>query len=162
MPALAASLDRLSQVPERLHTSFRSTPPKRWRATRFARELDDADAAREVVAALAEDSRRRRASPTARSSARRRRGCKEKTGQKGKALFHPIRVALTGEAEGPELDLLVPAIDRATELSPADGLQDGDRLPRTRGRDSPALMRLRLIGLLVRSAALNDPRAWLT
>ena len=48
---------------------------------------------------------------------------KEKTGQKGRALFHPIRVALTGEAEGPELDLLVPAIDRATDLSPADGLQ---------------------------------------
>ena len=37
---------------------------------------------------------------------------KEKTGQKGKALFHPIRVALTGEGGGPELDLAVPAIDR--------------------------------------------------
>ena len=29
---------------------------------------------------------------------------KEKTGQKGKALFHPIRVALTGEGGGPELE----------------------------------------------------------
>ena len=48
---------------------------------------------------------------------------KEKSRQKGKALFHPIRAILTGEAEGPELDLLVPAIDRATMLSPADGLQ---------------------------------------
>ena len=30
---------------------------------------------------------------------------KERTGQKGKALFHPIRLALTGEPEGLELDL---------------------------------------------------------
>ena len=44
---------------------------------------------------------------------------KARTGQKGKALFHPIRVALTGRAEGPELDLAVPAIDRGAEL-PAD------------------------------------------
>jgi glutamyl/glutaminyl-tRNA synthetase len=44
---------------------------------------------------------------------------KARTGQKGKALLHPIRVVLTGRAEGPELDLAVPAIDRGAEL-PAD------------------------------------------
>ena len=38
---------------------------------------------------------------------------KERTGLKGKNLFHPIRVILTGDHEGPELDLIVPAIDRA-------------------------------------------------
>ena len=43
-------------------------------------------------------------------------------GQKGRGLFHPIRVALTGEADGPELDLLVPAIDRAAELQSPSGL----------------------------------------
>ena len=47
---------------------------------------------------------------------------KERTGQKGKALFHPIRVALTGEAGGPELDLAVPAIDRGAELPPSAGV----------------------------------------
>jgi hypothetical protein len=41
---------------------------------------------------------------------------KVRTGQKGKALFHPIRVALTGRAEGPELDLAVPAIDSGADL----------------------------------------------
>ena len=41
------------------------------------------------------------------------------TGQNGKALFHPIRIALTGEPDGPELDLIVPAIERGAEL-PAD------------------------------------------
>jgi hypothetical protein len=44
---------------------------------------------------------------------------KTKSGQKGKALFHPIRIVLTGQTEGPELDLAVPAIDRGADL-PAD------------------------------------------
>ena len=46
----------------------------------------------------------------------------KKTGQKGKALFHPIRVALTGEPDGPELDLLVPAIDTGAELPASAGV----------------------------------------
>jgi hypothetical protein len=41
---------------------------------------------------------------------------RERTGQKGKALFHPIRVALTGEAEGLELDVAVPSIERGAML----------------------------------------------
>ena len=47
---------------------------------------------------------------------------KAKTGQKAKALFHPIRVILTGRAEGPELDLAIPAIDLGAELPPAAGI----------------------------------------
>ena len=47
---------------------------------------------------------------------------KAQNGSKGKALFHPIRIALTGRAEGPELDLAVPAIDRGAELPPAAGI----------------------------------------
>ena len=41
---------------------------------------------------------------------------REKTGQKGKALFHPIRLALTGEAEGLELDLAVPLSSAAARF----------------------------------------------
>ena len=41
---------------------------------------------------------------------------KDRTGLKGKALFHPIRTILTGAHEGPELDLIVPAIERAVDL----------------------------------------------
>jgi hypothetical protein len=47
---------------------------------------------------------------------------KEKTGQKGKALFHPIRVALTGESGGPELDLAVPAMERGAALPAEAGV----------------------------------------
>src|SRR5690606_32493776 len=47
---------------------------------------------------------------------------KEATGQKGRALFHPIRIALTGAAAGPELDVIVPAIDRGAELTAGSGV----------------------------------------
>ena len=40
----------------------------------------------------------------------------QSSGAKGKALFHPIRLALTGEADGLELDLAVPAIERGAAL----------------------------------------------
>jgi hypothetical protein len=42
---------------------------------------------------------------------------REKTGRKGKALFHPIRVVLTGEPEGLELDVAVPAIEQGALLA---------------------------------------------
>jgi hypothetical protein len=47
---------------------------------------------------------------------------RDRTGQKGKALFHPIRLALTGETEGLELDLAVPAIEAGATL-PASGIK---------------------------------------
>ena len=59
---------------------------------------------------------------------------KDRTGLKGKNLFHPIRVILTGSHEGPELDLIVPAIDRAAALALDSGLAPVIGLPRTRRR----------------------------
>ena len=58
---------------------------------------------------------RDRCSTRSRSAPSPRR-VRERTGLKGKALFHPIRVALTGSDGGPELDLAVPAIDRGAAL----------------------------------------------
>lgn len=37
---------------------------------------------------------------------------KEKTGRKGRALFHPLRLALTGREDGPELKSLLPLLGR--------------------------------------------------
>ena len=37
---------------------------------------------------------------------------KEATGRKGKALFHPLRMALTGLDHGPEMKHLLPLIGR--------------------------------------------------
>jgi nondiscriminating glutamyl-tRNA synthetase len=121
VPPLAGSLDRLSQIPERLQTIFRFDAGQTLVNGAVRRELEE-PAVRQVVVALADDLRdqpRLRDREMFRAAAARVR---EKTGQKGKALFHPIRVVLTGAAEGPELDLLVPAIDRAADLSSSDGL----------------------------------------
>jgi glutamyl-tRNA synthetase len=37
---------------------------------------------------------------------------KEKSGRKGRALFHPLRLALTGKEDGPELKSLLPLLGR--------------------------------------------------
>lgn len=42
---------------------------------------------------------------------------REKTGRSGKALFHPLRLALTGEEQGPELRDLLPLIGRSRALA---------------------------------------------
>jgi hypothetical protein len=47
---------------------------------------------------------------------------KQKSGQKARALFHPIRIALTGASDGPELDLLVPAMEKGAALDAASGV----------------------------------------
>ena len=42
---------------------------------------------------------------------------KDATGKKGKALFHPLRMALTGREQGPEMAALLPLIGRAKVLA---------------------------------------------
>ena len=39
------------------------------------------------------------------------------TGRKGRELFHPLRLALTGRESGPELAALLPLIGRAKALA---------------------------------------------
>ncbi len=41
---------------------------------------------------------------------------KQQTQQKGKALFHPVRVAITGFPSGPDLDKLIPILDAGSRL----------------------------------------------
>ena len=122
VPVLASSLDRMSQLPERLRTIFHFDAGESLAHEDLRKEMEQ-DSTRAVAKALAEDLAdmpRLTSKELFRAAANR---VKEKTGHKGRALFHPIRVVLTGEAEGPELDLLVPAIERATDLTPASGLQ---------------------------------------
>jgi glutamyl-tRNA synthetase len=46
---------------------------------------------------------------------------KQATGAKGKALFAPLRLALTGREHGPELKLLLPLIGRARAMARLEG-----------------------------------------
>jgi glutamyl-tRNA synthetase len=120
LPIASMSVDRLDQVPGRLAFLF-DYDPTRVAGEPGARDEMRSESARQVVTALAEvlaaaprlDRERFRAAANE---------IKARTGQKGKALFHPIRLALTGRSEGPELDLAVPAIDRGAELAGRSGL----------------------------------------
>ncbi|MCS6806402.1 MAG: glutamate--tRNA ligase [Blastocatellia bacterium] len=56
---------------------------------------------------------------------------KEKTGRKGRALFHPIRVGLTARASGPELVKLIPLFELGAALQlPIPVLSVRERLAR--------------------------------
>ena len=120
LPMAVASVDRLEEIPDRLKFLFDFDPAAAL-ATREVGEVIDAAGARDVVLALADELRTigRLDREAFRAAATR---VKQRTGQKGRALFHPIRVALTGEAGGPELDLAVPAIDRGAELPRSAGV----------------------------------------
>ncbi len=120
VPIASMSVDRLDQIPARLAFLF-DYDPRRLADDPATRDEIRGEGARQVVAALAEvlTSAPRLDRERFRAAANEVRA---RTGQKGKALFHPIRLALTGRSEGPELDLAVPAIDRGAELDPQAGL----------------------------------------
>ncbi|HET7216813.1 MAG TPA: glutamate--tRNA ligase [Vicinamibacterales bacterium] len=120
LPMAVASVDRLEEIPDRLRFLFDFDPAAALARPDVA-EVVDAPGAREVIAALAEELRDagRLDREAFRAAANR---VKQRTSQKGRALFHPIRVALTGEAGGPELDLAVPAMDKGAELPRSSGV----------------------------------------
>ena len=120
MGLASASVDRLNQVPARMGFLFDYGAAKALGDERLLAEMRE-DGARAVVTALAEElaAAPRLDREKFREIANR---VKARTGQKSKALFHPIRIVLTGRAEGPELDLAVPAIDLGAELPPSAGI----------------------------------------
>lgn len=48
----------------------------------------------------------------------------KETGKKGKDLFHPIRVALTGAVSGPELEKLIPIFEEGAKLTLAHPIKN--------------------------------------
>jgi nondiscriminating glutamyl-tRNA synthetase len=120
MSMITASVDRLNQVPARLAFLF-DYDVARTLADANVRAEMSANGARAVAAALAEELAGAPRLDRERFRAVANR-VKARTGQKAKALFHPIRVALTGRAEGPELDLAVPAIDSGADLARDAGI----------------------------------------
>jgi glutamyl-tRNA synthetase/nondiscriminating glutamyl-tRNA synthetase len=116
LPLVTASVDRLDELPARLRFLFDYSAE---RALADSAVRAEAEAARPVIASLAEvlaGGEPLLDRETFRAAVGRVR---ERTGAKGKALLHPIRLALMGEPEGLELDLAVPAIARGAALSDA-------------------------------------------
>lgn len=120
MPIVTGSVDRLDQVSGRLSFLFQFDPAAALADPNIRDEMSS-EGSRAVARALAEalslaprlDRERFRAIANQ---------VKAATGQKGKSLFHPIRIALTSRSDGPELDLVVPALDRGVALAPTAGL----------------------------------------
>jgi glutamyl-tRNA synthetase/nondiscriminating glutamyl-tRNA synthetase len=118
VPAAAASVDRLDQVPVRLQFLFDYSPA---RALADAAVRAEAEASHGVLTALAAELAA--SGPLVDREAFRAAATRvrERTLVKGPALFHPIRLALTGETQGLELDLAVPLIERGALLTAAEG-----------------------------------------
>jgi nondiscriminating glutamyl-tRNA synthetase len=115
LPMAVGSVDRLEEIPDRLNFIFEFDPASALHRDDVRHVLEERGA-REVIRALPDAVDR----PLVDREAFRAAAAKvrEKTGLKGKALFHPIRIALTGSDGGPELDLALPAIDRGATLPP--------------------------------------------
>jgi nondiscriminating glutamyl-tRNA synthetase len=120
MAMATSSVDRLNQIPPRLALLFHYDAAAALAAPGVREEMST-NTAKSVAGALAEELA---AAPRLDREGFRAvaNQVKAKTGQKGRALFHPIRVVLTGRAEGPELDLAVPSIDAGAELPPDAGI----------------------------------------
>jgi glutamyl-tRNA synthetase/nondiscriminating glutamyl-tRNA synthetase len=128
LPMAVGSVDRLEEIPDRVAFLFDYDATVALARPQVADVLHEPGAL-QVIAALAEAVD---GPLTDRESFRAMANrVKEKTGQKGKALFHPIRAALTGDSGGPELDLAVPAMDRGAALPSDAGVA---RVPSARER----------------------------
>jgi glutamyl-tRNA synthetase len=116
LPLAVGSVDRLDELSARVAFLFD------WDAAAAAALVGaEPDGARAVAAwaevldgrePLVDRERFRAAAAVAR----------ERSGLKGRALFHPLRVAFTSESSGPDLDLAVPAIERGAALTPDAGI----------------------------------------
>lgn len=131
LPLAVGAVDRLEELPERVAFVFE------WNRDEAARLVAaEADGARVVEAfhqacvALGPLTSKE----AFRAAATRAR---EGTGIKGKALFHPIRVALTGLDSGPELDLAVPAIEEVAALLGTPSCADRTSALRNSGTSEP-------------------------
>ncbi|HZU42587.1 MAG TPA: glutamate--tRNA ligase family protein, partial [Terriglobales bacterium] len=116
---LAPSVDRLDQLPERASLIFNYDPNAALasRENQQVLEWPDSDAvlSRFTYKILEDDS----ASEHKLTPERFKtivNEVKAETGAKGKELFHPIRIVLTGSHSGPEFDKVIPILEEGSRL----------------------------------------------
>jgi glutamyl-tRNA synthetase/nondiscriminating glutamyl-tRNA synthetase len=116
---LAPSVDRLDQLPERASLIFdynaRSALASPENSEVLAWAHTDAVLARFTFKILEDESARDgKLSPD--QFKRIVNEVKAETGAKGKELFHPIRIVVTGSHSGPEFDKLIPILEEGSRL----------------------------------------------
>jgi glutamyl-tRNA synthetase/nondiscriminating glutamyl-tRNA synthetase len=116
----APSVDRLEQLPDKAGLIFRYDAKAALVSPGNAEVLASPQAgavlARFVSKVLEDESARdRRLTPE--QFKKIVTEVKAETGAKGKELFHPIRIAVTGFHSGPEFDKLIPILEEGSRLS---------------------------------------------
>jgi glutamyl-tRNA synthetase/nondiscriminating glutamyl-tRNA synthetase len=109
------AVDRLEELPGKTHFVFRFDADAAQAHPDNA-ELLATESAQRVLAALALRARTFEGTLTAELFKGWMNEIKTETGVKGKELFHPARIALTGSHSGPEFDKLVPLIEEGSTL----------------------------------------------
>jgi glutamyl-tRNA synthetase/nondiscriminating glutamyl-tRNA synthetase len=112
---LVPSVDHLDQLPAKAAPIF-AFDPEAASANEENADLLAADSARTVLAEMADRIRAHSGPVTPEAFKVWMNEVKAAAGVKGKELFHPVRVALTGSHSGPEFDKLIPLIEDGAAL----------------------------------------------
>jgi len=116
---LGPSVDRIDQLPEKASLIFNYDAGAALHAPDNTEVLEwphtDAVLTRFTVKIL-EDESAREGRLTPEQFKKIVNSVKAETGAKGKELFHPIRIAVTGSHSGPEFDKLIPILEQGSHL----------------------------------------------
>jgi len=109
------AVDQLDQLPEKAKFLFECDPAAAIASEENAALLSS-DTAKHVLRKFAAQIAALPAPVTAETFKSVMNDVKAATGVKGKELFHPVRIALTGAHSGPEFDKLVPLMETGSRL----------------------------------------------
>jgi nondiscriminating glutamyl-tRNA synthetase len=109
------SLDQLDQLPAKAAFIFRFDPAAARSDAENAPILAT-ESAQKVLSAFAARIQSVTGAVTPEQFKLWMNEVKTETGVKGKDLFHPVRIALTGAHSGPEFDKLIPVIEEGSQL----------------------------------------------
>ncbi len=112
---LVPSVNKLDELPERAALIFRYDAAAALSLPENA-EVLAAPKTAEVLSAFTQSAEGDLSPMTPERFKAMMNEVKSKTGAKGKDLFHPIRVALTGSHSGPEFDKLIPILEEGSRL----------------------------------------------
>ncbi|WP_251106418.1 glutamate--tRNA ligase [Alloacidobacterium dinghuense] len=113
---LLPSVDRLKQLPEKAQFVFRfDASPARADAENAT--ILQTEIAQKVLAAFAARVSQHEGALTPEQFKNWMNEIKTETGAKGKDLFHPVRIVLTGAHSGPEFDKLIPIFEEGSSLA---------------------------------------------
>ncbi|HEX3661329.1 MAG TPA: glutamate--tRNA ligase [Acidobacteriaceae bacterium] len=130
---LLPAVNQLDELPAKAALVFHFDPAAA-RANEENAAILATESAQKVLAAFAVRVRAQAATVTPEQFKAWMNEVKAETGAKGKDLFHPVRIALTGSHSGPEFDKLIPILEEGSSLDlPVHVLSVRERLERFLG-----------------------------